>query len=194
MLIRTTYRKDDGSGVIEIVLNDYEGLSTEIARYAEELNAIQPGLVDELFLKRWNKLDPQDKNAWRYMTSKNPVALGAETVARLLDQHEPGWRSTDIGLVRPLITSQQAAALGPRRLRSVRGRNWPIRPGPRSAKPPTGNDAFAGQDGKIYRPPDGGRKSAKAFQLVQKAETLERQRGSSAITARRSIMRSGSSA
>lgn len=178
MPIRTTYRKDDDSGVIEIVLNDYEGLSTEIDRYAEELSAIQPGLHEELFLKRWAKLDPQDKNAWRYLTSKNVSALGAESVAKLLDQHEPGWRSTDIELVRPLITSQQAAALAkPQALRSVRESELA-----EQASTTIGEAAYRANDALKVNMEDlarqmEGENRRKAFQLVQKAATLEKQRG-----------------
>ena len=119
MPIRTTYR-DDNDEIIKIVLNDYDGLNEESVVLQKELENMEEGLYDRLMKERWEKLDPADRDCWRYYATVDPIPE-IDWLVRRLDKIEPDWRSTSVDLVRDQITKQQAAALEvPRALRTTR--------------------------------------------------------------------------
>jgi hypothetical protein len=175
--IRTTYRDDDDN-IIKIVLNDFDGLSEELNILHRELDDLQPGLREELIAKRWQGLDEEDRNAWRYLVSTGLDEPESDLILRVLGEIDSQWRNKSVDLVRPLITKQQAAALEtPTALRSSREEDL-VEQALRSI----GQAAARAVDAMRISMEDvarqmQGEKRRQAFQLVEKASKMERQRG-----------------
>jgi len=174
--IRTTHRTEDGE-LIKIILNDFDRLSAEADQLTRELEAFNPGLRKELFLNRWERLDPQDRDAWRFAMARK---FGLPEVPRQiewLNEVDPNWLSDDVELVRPIITSQQAAALAkPVALHNQREADLV------GQAERTIGDAALGVDEAlkinledVARQLEGADRKT-AFQLVQKIEEIERRR------------------
>ncbi len=171
--IRTTYR-DDQDEIIKIVLNDYGELAKELRIINDELEAMEEGLRDRLFRERWQRLDETDRDCWRFLASLDDAYTEMALVAERLDKIEPGWRSTNVDLVRSQITKQQAAALEvPKTLRTKREGELATQ-----AERTIGDAAYRVNEAMQVRVDDlaremKGEKKRDAYKLVEKVHDIE---------------------
>ncbi len=176
MPIRTTYRDEDGE-IIAIVLNDYDGLGEELQIISDEIDGMQEGLRSDLLRQRWEKLEPADRNCWRFMLGLGETSDEMKAIAEKVQEFVPDLATTDVDLVRSQITKQQAAALEvPKALRTSRDMDLAAQ-----ATDTIGEAAFRAQSAMRISLDDlarefKGEQRRAAFRLVEKADELERKR------------------